>query len=173
MEAALGEIARYRFDGPDLVAAVADLLERSGRRVAVAESCTGGLLAKRMTDRPGSSRWFLGGVVAYADAVKVGQLGVNAEVIARVGAVSDEVAREMAEGAARVFGAEAGVGITGIAGPDGGTPDKPVGTVCYAVAVDGVFTSERRVFAGDREAGRERSAQAALHLLHGALVARS
>jgi nicotinamide-nucleotide amidase len=169
MEEALGELARYRYEGPDLVAAVSAALERVGKTVAVGESCTGGLLAKRLTDRPGSSRTFLGGVVAYSDAAKTRQLGVPAELIARVGAVSDEVARAMATGAARAFGADAGVGITGIAGPDGGTPDKPVGTVCYAVALGDAVTSERRLFAGDREAIRERSAQAVLHLLHGAL----
>jgi nicotinamide-nucleotide amidase len=109
-------------------------------------------------------------VVAYSNAAKTSQLGVPAELIARAGAVSDEVARAMAEGAAHAFGADAGIGITGIAGPDGGTADKPVGTVCYAVALDRAVTSERRVFAGDREAVRERSAQAALHLLHRALI---
>ena len=169
MEGALGELERYRFEGPDLVAAVAAALQGAGKTVAVAESCTGGLLAKRMTDRAGSSRWFMGGVVAYSDAGKTRHLGVPAALIERVGAVSDEVARAMATGAAGAFGADAGVGITGIAGPDGGSPEKPVGTVCYAVALGGEVTSERRVFAGDREAVRERSAQAALHLLQRAL----
>jgi nicotinamide-nucleotide amidase len=170
MEGALGELERYRFDGPDLVAAVAAALQGAGRTVAVAESCTGGLLAKRLTDRAGSSRWFMGGVVAYSNAAKTRHLGVSAELIDRVGAVSDEVARAMASGAAGAFGADAGVGITGIAGPGGGMPEKPVGTVCYAVALGDDVTSERRVFAGDREAVRERSAQAALHLLLRALA---
>lgn len=166
MEAALGDLADYRFEGEDLVAAVAGALEGSGRTLAAAESCTGGLLAKRLTDRAGSSAWFLGGVVTYADRAKVDQLGVDPGVLARVGAVSEEVARAMATGAARLFGAGAGVGITGIAGPGGGTPEKPVGTVWWAAAVGERVVAETRVFPGDREAVRERSAQAALHLLY-------
>ena len=169
MEDALGELERYRFRGNDLVAAVAELLVDGRRTVAVGESCTGGLLAKRMTDLPGSSRWFLGGVIAYANAAKTALVAVPPALIERVGAVSEEVARALAVGAARSFGADAGVGITGIAGPDGGTPEKPVGTVCYAVALGEAVTSERRLFPGDRVAVRERAAQAALHLLYRAL----
>ncbi len=170
MEDALGELERYRFRGDDLVAAVAELLVDGRRTVAVGESCTGGLLAKRMTDLPGSSRWFLGGVIAYANAAKTALVAVPPALIERVGAVSEEVARALAVGAARSFGADAGVGITGIAGPDGGTPEKPVGTVCYAVALGKAVTSERRLFPGDRVAVRERAAQAALHLLYRALL---
>ncbi len=170
MEDALGELERYRFRGGDLVAAVAELLVDGRRTVAVGESCTGGLLAKRMTDLPGSSRWFLGGVIAYANAAKTVLVAVPPALIERVGAVSEEVARALAVGAARSFGADAGVGITGIAGPDGGTPEKPVGTVCYAVALGEAVTSKRRLFPGDRVAVRERAAQAALHLLYRALL---
>jgi len=170
MEDALGELDRYRFRGDDLVAAVAELLVDGRRTVAVGESCTGGLLAKRMTDLPGSSRWFLGGVIAYANAAKTALVAVPPALIERVGAVSEEVAHALAVGAARSFGADAGVGITGIAGPDGGTPEKPVGTVCYAVALGEAVTSERRLFSGDRVAVRERAAQAALHLLYRALL---
>jgi nicotinamide-nucleotide amidase len=166
MEAALGELSGFFYAGDDLVEAVAGTLERSGRTLAVAESCTGGLIAKRLTDRSGSSRWFLGGVVAYADRAKVDHLGVAPDLLARVGAVSEEVARAMADGARSAFGADAGIGITGIAGPTGGTAEKPVGTVWYAVAVGDRVTAEKRVFLGDREAVRERSAQAALNLLY-------
>lgn len=172
MEEALDELGPQRFEGADLVEAVAESLVRERRTVAVAESCTGGVLAKRLTDRPGSSRWFLGGIVAYADEAKTDRLGVAAELIREHGAVSEAVSQALASGVRRAFGADAGVGITGIAGPDGGSADKPVGTVCYSVALGGALTSERRRFPGDREAVRERSAQAALHLLHRALAGR-
>lgn len=166
MESALAELREYVYEGDDLVEAVAHALETGGRTLAVAESCTGGLIAKRLTDRSGSSRWFLGGVVAYADDVKVRQLGVERQVLARVGAVSEEVALGMARGVARALGADAGIGVTGIAGPTGGTPDKPVGTVWYAASVGERAKAEMRRFVGDREAVRERAAQAALKLLH-------
>jgi nicotinamide-nucleotide amidase len=171
MQAALGELEGFFYQGEDLVEAIADALLASGRTLAVAESCTGGLIAKRLTDRSGSSRWFRGGVVAYADSAKIEQLGVPSDVLARAGAVSAEVARAMAEGAARAFGADAGIGITGIAGPTGGTPDKPVGTVWYAVSVGAETVADKRVFVGDREAVRERSAQAALNLLYRTMTA--
>ena len=166
MERSLDELAPYRYPDGDLVVAVADSLERSGRTLAVAESCTGGLLAKRLTDRAGASKWFCGGVVAYSDNSKMEPLGVAPALLARVGAVSEEVALSMATGVARVFQADAGVGITGIAGPGGGTSDKPVGTVCYAVAVGERTAARTKVFVGDREGVRERSTQAALHLLY-------
>lgn len=171
MEAPLAALSDYLYPGDDLVAAVAGSLERSGRTLAVAESCTGGLIAKRLTDRSGASRWFLGGVVAYANSAKVARLGVEPALLERAGAVSEEVARAMAAGARRAFGADAGIGITGIAGPDGGTAEKPVGTVWYAVEVGDRLAAEKRVFAGDREAVRERSAQAALNLLYRMLEA--
>lgn len=168
VEAAIAPVVEpYRFDAPsgDLVEAVSRELETSGRMLATAESCTGGLVAKRMTDRPGSSRVFRGGVVAYDDAVKVGLLDVDADVLGSEGAVSGEVARQMALGVARALEVEAGIGITGIAGPGGGTEEKPVGLVWYAAALDGRVEAVRRVFPGDRGAVRERSAQAALALL--------
>ena len=173
MEAALGELEGHRFEGEDLVAALAGVLARTGRTLATAESCTGGLLAKRLTDRAGSSGWFLGGLVTYADRAKIAQLGVDPAVIVRVGAVSEEVARAMASGAVRLFGADAGIGITGIAGPGGGTPEKPVGTVWWAAAVGERVVAQTRVFPGDREAVRERAAQGALHLLYRMLSERS
>lgn len=171
MEAALTGLADHRFEGDDLVEALARRLGESGRTLAVAESCTGGLIAKRCTDRSGASGWFRGGVVAYADDVKVRHLGVDPAVLARAGAVSEPVALAMAQGARDRLGADAGIGVTGIAGPAGGTDDKPVGTVWYAVAVGKDLRAERRVFVGDREAVRERAAQAALDLLYRALRA--
>jgi nicotinamide-nucleotide amidase len=155
----------FRAESGDVVEAVAYLLRGSARRLAVAESCTGGLIAKRLTDRAGSSAYFVGGVVAYADSVKLGQLGVDEGALARHGAVSEEVALQMARGVAASLGAEAGLSVTGIAGPEGGSELKPVGTVWYAVSLDGRAAARREVFPGDRHQVRERSAQAALTML--------
>ncbi len=132
-------LAPWRFEATegDLVEAVTAALRACGRTLAVAESCTGGLVAKRMTDLAGASDVFRGGVVAYANEVKIDQLGVDPSELAEHGAVSEVVARRMAEGAARRFGADAGIGITGVAGPGGGTEEKPVGTVWYAAACEG------------------------------------
>jgi len=176
IEDALADIlAPWRFEAAegDLVEAVTAAL-RSGRKtLAVAESCTGGLVAKRMTDLEGASDVFLGGVVAYANDVKTRQLGVDPSALAAHGAVSEVVARAMAEGVARRFGADAGVGITGIAGPGGGTEEKPVGTVWLAAACDGNVVARQERFPGDRRSIRERAAQAALFLLLGLLEGRS
>lgn len=158
----------FRFEAAesgDLVEDVHRALEESGRKLAVAESCTGGLVAKRITDRPGSSAVFVGGIVAYANAAKVDRLGVDPALLEREGAVSEQVAVAMAEGVARAFGTACGLGVTGVAGPDGGTPEKPVGLVWYAAAVDGRARAEHRHFPGDRTSVRERSGQAALALL--------
>ena len=168
LEAALEPVlAPFRFEAPggDLVEAVAAALEARGLTLATAESCTGGLVAKRLTDRAGASAWYLGGVVAYADAVKVSALGVDPALLAREGAVSGGVASALAEGAARALGADAGVGVTGVAGPGGGSEAKPVGLVWYAAHVGGRTEARHRTFPGDREAVRERSAQAVLALL--------
>jgi nicotinamide-nucleotide amidase len=168
-------LAPYRFDAPvtgDLVEAVAARLVRQGLTLAVAESCTGGLLAKRLTDLAGASRFFLGGLVAYGDEVKVAQLGVAPELLQRHGAVSEPVARALAEGARSTFGAACGAGITGVAGPDGGTDDKPVGTVWYAAAVAGTAEVRHERFAGGRDAVRARAVQATLALLFRLLEAR-
>ena len=136
------------------------------RTVAVAESCTGGLMAARLTDRAGASRWFRGGVVAYSNEAKVSLAGVDPELIERHGAVSPEVARALAAGAAERFDASVGIGITGIAGPGGGTAEKPVGTVCFAVLERGVGGITRRSrLPGGRADVRERSTTVALHLL--------
>lgn len=157
----------WRFEAAegDLVEAVTAALRAGGKTLAVAESCTGGLVAKRMTDLAGASDVFRGGVVAYANEVKVEELGVDPSDLAENGAVSEGVARRMAEGVARRFGADAGIGITGIAGPGGGTEEKPVGTVWYAAASEGTVVARRERFPGDRRSVRERAAQAALFLL--------
>lgn len=149
----------------DLASVVLDRLRAAGKRLAVAESCTGGLLGARLTGIPGSSDVFLGGVIAYANSVKVGLLGVGEETLGQRGAVSEEVARAMATGARRATGAEVGVGITGVAGPGGGTPDKPVGMVCMAVDVDGEVVALTSQLIGDRSEVRYRATQAALDIV--------
>lgn len=156
----------------DISEAVGAALVERAWTVAVAESCTGGLLAKRLTDLPGASAYVRGGVVAYADDAKTGVLGVDAAMIRTHGAVSEPVARALAQGARRVFGADCGVGITGVAGPGGGSEEKPVGTVWYAAATPDEVRVRRQWFPGDREAVQVRAAQAALGLLLGLLEAR-
>jgi nicotinamide-nucleotide amidase len=138
-------------------------------RLATAESCTGGWIAKAMTDVPGSSQWFECGYVTYSNAAKVRDLGVSPRTLDLHGAVSEATVREMAHGAMRVSGAEIAVAVSGIAGPDGAMPGKPVGTVWFAVGcrrADGVEVECRhRLFAGDREAVRRGSVEYALQLL--------
>ena len=160
---------RYESEHGDLAEALGEELNAAGVRLAVAESCTGGLISKRITDIPGSSRYFLGGVIAYDNEAKIRELGVHVRGLEREGAVSRVVAEEMAEGVARRFGAEAGIGITGVAGPGGGTEEKPVGTVWFAATLAGETRARERRFSGDRESVRERAAQAAMALLHGML----
>ena len=148
---------------------VAQLL--TGRRIATAESCTGGLLAARLTDRPGSSAYVAGGVVAYANEAKTELLGVEPDLIATHGAVSEPVAEAMADGAMSRFGADTAIAITGIAGPGGGTEDKPVGTVCFTVKLaDGETLTRTIRLPGDRSDIRERSTTVAMHLLRRALI---
>jgi len=132
--------------------------------LAVAESCTGGLLGGSLTAIPGSSASFIGGVIAYSNAVKTGLLGVPREIIRSKGAVSEEAALGMAWGVARVTGADCGISITGIAGPDGGTPEKPVGTVWFAVIWPSGEISRLYRFPGQRAKVREQAVQAALDL---------
>jgi nicotinamide-nucleotide amidase len=148
-----------------LAAAVLEILKAKGKTLAVAESCTGGMVGARLTAVPGASAAFVGGVVGYADNVKREQLGVPSEVLEQHGAVSEESARAMAAGAARVFKTSCAIAVTGVAGPGGGTPEKPVGTVWLAVLVDGNTTAVKRTFPGNREEIRGRSAQTALDLL--------
>jgi nicotinamide-nucleotide amidase len=160
-------------DGSTIDEIVAGLLAGPPpRTVAVAESCTGGLMAARLTERAGSSAYVLGGVVAYSNEAKMRLAEVPAGLIWRFGAVSAEVAAALAAGAAARFGASLGVGITGIAGPGGGTPEKPVGTVCICVADEsGEALLERTLrLPGDRAAVRERTTTAAMHLLRRVLL---
>jgi nicotinamide-nucleotide amidase len=134
------------------------------RTVAVAESCTGGLMSARLTDRAGSSEYMLGGAVVYSNEAKTALAGVPAELIAAHGAVSPEVAAALADGARERFGAEVGIGITGIAGPGGGTEEKPVGTVCLSVSLGGDERWDRTVLLpGDRQTIRERTTTVVMH----------
>lgn len=156
--------------GPTLDELVARGFADRGWTVATGESCTGGLLAARLTERPGSSAWVLGAVTAYANSAKHQLLGVPTDLLAEHGAVSPEVALALAEGARSRFQADVGVGITGVAGPDGGTADKPVGTVhLCVVGPDGREARALRL-PGTRTAVRERSVTMAMHLLRWALL---
>jgi nicotinamide-nucleotide amidase len=157
-------------DGSRIDDQVAQLL--AGRRVATAESCTAGLMAARLTERPGSSAYVMGGVVAYSNEAKVELLGVDPELIERHGAVSEPVADAMAEGALRRLDADTAVAITGIAGPGGGSDEKPVGTVCWSVKLgDGRGITRTVHLPGDRAEIRDRSTTVAMHLLRRALSA--
>jgi nicotinamide-nucleotide amidase len=154
----------FSHDGSTVDEQVASLL--AGRTVAVAESCTGGLMAARLTDLAGSSAYFLGGVVAYSNEAKIAHAGVDPALIERFGSVSTEVAEALAYGAATRFGAEIGIGITGVAGPDGGSEEKPVGLVCFSVSArDGARITRRTRLPGDRSDVRDRSTTVAMHLL--------
>jgi nicotinamide-nucleotide amidase len=153
-------------DGPTDLAAVVIAACRARRvTLGVAESCTGGLLAARLTSISGSSKAFIGGIVAYDNVVKTDFLHVEADLIERVGAVSEEVARAMATGVRRVLGTAIGVGITGVAGPEGGTPEKPVGLVWIAVEIHDRQTAYGGRFIGDRSEIRFRATQAALNMI--------
>ncbi|MBB4135501.1 competence/damage-inducible protein A [Gordonia humi] len=143
----------------------------AGRTIVTAESCTGGLVAARLTDRAGSSAYMLGGVVSYSNDVKTGAIDVPAEMIAEHGAVSEQVARAMAEGVAAHLHADVAISTTGIAGPGGAVPGKPVGTVCISIAVAGRKTiTVTRHFRGDRRQVRELTVDAAMHLAVDALA---
>lgn len=167
--AILGERV-YSVDGEDLQVVVGGLLRRVGLTVATAESCTGGLVGKHLTDVPGSSDYFLGGVTAYDNRVKTEVLGVPAEMLAEHGAVSAEVAAAMAEGACRLLGADCALSTTGVAGPGGGSKAKPVGLVYIGSVVNGATEVERLHSPGQREHIRERSAFTALDLLRRRLL---
>lgn len=160
----------YGEDDADLTTLVLEALREQGMRIAVAESCTGGMLGMRLTAIAGSSDVVLGGVIAYDNAVKVAQLGVREGTLASHGAVSEETAREMASGVRAQIGADVGVSITGVAGPGGGTVEKPVGTFCVAVDVRGEVRSLRTSGVGDRHEIRQRATQAALILVRRALA---
>lgn len=148
-----------------LVEQISETLVRRGLRLALAESCTGGLLAARLTERPGASRFLDAGLVTYSDAAKESILGVDPETLATHGAVSEAVVLEMLDGARARTDARATIAITGIAGPEGGTPEKPVGTVWIGVALGERTHARRFHFDGDRSRVREASTEAALALL--------
>jgi nicotinamide-nucleotide amidase len=164
MAGALGPSV-YSTDGRPLEAVVGAMLAERKLTIAVAESCSGGLLASRLTDVPGSSRYFERGVVCYSNRAKTELVGVPEDLIREHGAVSEQVARGMAEGVAKRSATNIGVGITGIAGPDGGTPEKPVGTVVVAVTLDGETKVRTLKLFGGREMIKFQSAQAALNMI--------
>jgi nicotinamide-nucleotide amidase len=153
----------------ELAERVGQKLRAAERRIVTAESCTAGWVAKALTDVPGSSQWFECGYVTYSDAAKQRDLGVAPQTLTGFGAVSEQTAREMAEGALRVSGASVALAVTGIAGPDGGTPEKPVGTVWFCAAARKAqaahVIAELQHFGGDRESVRSSSVQHALRLV--------
>ena len=155
----------YGTGSQDLAEVVLGLCRAKGLTIAVGESCTGGMLGERLTAIPGSSDVVVGGVIAYSNAIKTAMLGVDAGLLAEHGAVSEPVARAMAEGARDRLGASIGVGITGIAGPGGATPGKPVGTVDLAIAGPWPTEARRSQFLGDREEIRYRASQGALNMI--------
>ncbi|KQU32035.1 MULTISPECIES: competence/damage-inducible protein A [unclassified Rhodococcus (in: high G+C Gram-positive bacteria)] len=158
----------FSTDGSTIDDIVATL--SGGRRIATAESCTGGMIAARLTDRAGSSAYVVGGVVSYANEVKIGSLDVPAAMIEEHGAVSEPVAARMAEGALHRVGADVAVSTSGVAGPGGGTESKPVGTVCFGIAVAGRPTVTRTLrLPGDRASVRALSVTVAMHMLADAL----
>jgi nicotinamide-nucleotide amidase len=156
--------AVYSVDGRALEQVVGDLLREHTMTIAVAESCTGGLLASRLTDVPGSSDYVDRGVVCYSNRSKTELAGVPDVLIREHGAVSEPVAQAMAEGIRSRAGTNVGIGITGIAGPGGGTPEKPVGTVAVAVAVDDEIRVRTFQFLGSREMVKFQAAQSALNM---------
>jgi len=151
-------------------AAIVRLLTKRKQQVALAESCTGGGIAHRITNVPGASNIFPGGIVAYSNAVKTSFLGVRRRTLAKHGAVSEPVARQMAEGARKKFGADFAIAVTGIAGPGGGTRAKPAGTVFIAVAGPDGTVVERRSNPFPREKFKQITAQQALELLYSRLT---
>jgi nicotinamide-nucleotide amidase len=169
---ALGDLI-FGQDDQTLPGVIGDLLLASQFTVATAESCTGGLLAKMITDIPGSSRYFQRGWITYSNAAKGELLGVPAELLAQHGAVSEPVAIAMADGARQRGGATFALSITGIAGPDGGSPQKPVGTVCIGIAGANPTVATTYNFPGDRESIRDRSAKMALTLLRYQILGKS
>jgi nicotinamide-nucleotide amidase len=159
----------YGFDDEEIEAVVVRLLTARKKTLALAESCTGGNIAHRVTNVPGASAVFLGGVVSYANEAKENFLGVRPETLKEHGAVSETVAREMAEGARQKFGSDFAIAVTGIAGPSGGTPDKPVGTVFIALAGEFGTVVERKLNSFDRATFKELTAQQALEMLRARL----
>lgn len=162
----------YGEDEVTLEEVVGKLLNDNNLTVATAESCTGGKIASLITSVPGSSGWFRGSVVAYDNSIKTGVLGVNKETLRLYGAVSAETAGEMARGARRLMGTDYAVAVTGIAGPTGGTADKPVGTVWIAIDSERGLLTEKQIFADNRQINISRSSYGALNLLRKQIVSR-
>jgi nicotinamide-nucleotide amidase len=162
----------YSRNGDPLEVVVGHLLRDRRATVSVAESCTGGMLGERLTSVPGSSEYFVGGYITYADAMKVELLGVPPEVLEQHGAVSQETAEAMAAGARRRTGSTYALSITGVAGPDGGSEAKPVGSVYIAIADDAGVHTEHRRFLGDRQRIRTFTVQMALDLLRRRITGR-
>jgi len=144
---------------------VGRLLKQRGLTLALAESCTGGLISHRITNVPGSSAYYQGSAVAYSNEIKESILGVRPDTLRRYGAVSEYTALEMARGVRHAFHADIGLAVTGIAGPDGGTPEKPVGLIYVSLAAPGIERVERHVWSGNRWENKERSSVAVLDLL--------
>jgi nicotinamide-nucleotide amidase len=161
----------YSRDGRSMEHVVGDLLVERNWRIGVAESCTGGLITSRLTDVPGSSRYVERGVVAYTNESKVALLGVALALIEEHGAVSEPVAIAMAEGIRMRAATNVGIGVTGIAGPGGGTPQKPVGTVAVAAVAADLLRSRVFRFIGDREHVKFQASQAALDMVRRMLLA--
>tara|TARA_Y100000310_G_scaffold161588_1_gene161479 strand:- start:4834 stop:6042 length:1209 start_codon:yes stop_codon:yes gene_type:complete len=161
------KIGRYIYaeDWETLEEAVGRELREKGLTIAVAESCTGGLLGDRFTNVPGSSVYFLGGVVSYSNEAKMNLLGVQNDTLVEHGAVSEETAAEMAQGVRQLFQADTGISVTGISGPDGGTPEKPVGLTFIAIDYSGDVSVKRLMFLRDRRFNKELAAQTALNLV--------
>ena len=155
----------YSTDGSSVDVQVAGLLRDSGLRIAVAESCTGGLLGARLSEAPGSSDYFAGGLIVYSNEAKARLAGVSEGTLADFGAVSEEVAAELADGAREKLDADIGVGITGIAGPGGGSDEKPVGLVCFSVCGPEGRIDRRLQLPGSREDVRDRSTTVAMHMI--------
>ncbi len=165
-------IGNYAYGEGDttMEATVGALLKERGLSIAVAESCTGGLVGHRLTNVPGSSAYVKGGIIAYSNEIKQQSLGVGTETLATHGAVSEETAVEMATGVRRALGSDIGLAVTGIAGPDGGTPDKPVGTVCFALVAADLVHHRRYQLWGNREWVKLLSSQVALDWVRRHLV---
>ncbi len=155
----------WGFDDETLAGLVCFEMRERDLTLAVAESCTGGLIQKMVTDIPGASKYFSGGIVAYNNQVKTDLLAVSRDILSEQGAVSNETAREMAEGVRKLFKSDLGAAVTGIAGPEGGTAEKPVGTVHFAVSYQSRTESAYRIFAGSRQAVRENSAMFLLNMI--------
>jgi PncC family amidohydrolase len=152
-------------EAQELVEQIGELLSQQGWTLALAESCTGGLLGHRITNLSGSSTYFQGGAITYSNEAKERILGVPHQILVEHGAVSKETALAMAQGARRLFGTDIAVSVTGVAGPTGGTPEKPVGLAYIGLAAESVDLWEKHIWGGDRAENKAQSAEAALQLL--------